>query len=103
VEIPRTCSTIKYGLIMVAGDINLPQIDWTDDFSHTPDGHHSRLVIEGVQEFGFTRHVTKETRYREGVRPSVLDAILSSEEGLVENLTYQPPTGSSDHVTSAGI
>ena len=36
--------------------------------------------------------------YREGVRPSVLDAILSSEEGLVENLTYQPPIGSSNHV-----
>ena len=98
VELLRACSASKYGHIMIAGDVNFPQIDWTDGFSHAPDGHHSRLFIEGVQEFGFTQHVTKETRYREGVRPSVLDIILSSEEGLVQNLTYQPPIGSSDHV-----
>ena len=38
------------------------------------------------------------TRFRQGVSPSTLDAILSNEIGLIQNLVYLPPTGNSDHV-----
>lgn len=82
---------------MVAGDVNMPHIDWGDNFSSVPDGHYSHSFIEGIQECGFFQHVTRPTRYREGMSPSTLDIILSNEEGLMK-LAYLLPIGNSDHI-----
>ena len=76
----------------------MPQIEWDSSFSSAPDGHFSHMFIESIQECGLVQHVTKATRYREGVTPSTLDVILSNEEGLVQNLVYLPPIGNCDHV-----
>ena len=98
VELLKTVTHRSYSHILVAGDINIPQIDWTASFSYAPDGHHSHKFIEGIQECGLTQHVTRATRYRKGERPSTLDIILTNEEGLVQNLDYLPPIGNSDHI-----
>ena len=39
------------------------------------------------------QHVTEPTRYRENERPNLLDLVLSSEEGMVQDLRYLPPLG----------
>ena len=44
------------------------------------------------------KHVTEPTRFREGVRPSLLDLILTNEEGMVAGLEHCPGLGKSDHV-----
>ena len=98
VELLQTCSGGNYSHIVIAGDLNMPQIDWTCDFSNAPEGHYSHMFIESMQDCSFTQHVTKATRYRQGERPSTLDIILSNEPGLVQNVTIHPPIGSSDHV-----
>ena len=98
IDLLRTCSAENFSHIVVAGDLNMPQIDWTSDFSYAPEGHYSHISIEGMQECGFTQHVTKATRYRQGERPSTLDIILSNEPGLVQSLTTHPPIGNSDHI-----
>ena len=97
INLLRTASEGKHNHLLVAGDINMPQIEWTSSFSGAPDGHHTHRFIEGIQECGLTQHVTKATRYREGERPSTLDVIMTNEEGLVQNLAYHPPIGNSDH------
>ena len=44
-----------------------------------------------------TQHVTEPTRYRQGEQPNLLDLILTNDEGMVQNLTYHPGLGDSDH------
>ena len=85
--------------MLIAGDINMPQIDWITNYSHAPDGHFTRGLIEGIQECDLIQHVTKSTRYRAGERPSTLDVVMMNEEGLVKNLAFLPPVGNSDYVT----
>ena len=97
-ELLKACTANKNARIMIAGDVNFPQIDWTHCYSLAPDGHYTHDFIEGIHECSLTQHVTKDTRHRIGVKPSGLDVLLSNEEGLVRNLSYLPPIGSSDHV-----
>ena len=98
VELLKSCTSNNYSHILVAGDVNISQVDWTTGYSSAPDGHHSHVLIEGIQECGLTQHVTRDTRYRQGEIPSTLDVILTNEEGLLQNLAYLPPIGSSDHL-----
>ena len=42
--------------------------------------------------------MTEPTRYREGENTNLLDLILSSEEGVVHDLSYHPPLAESDHI-----
>ena len=38
------------------------------------------------------------TRVRHGQEPSVLDLVLTNEEGMIENIEYGNPLGKSDHL-----
>ena len=84
--------------ILIAGDFNVPQIDWTNTHSEEPSGHYSHKLIECLQDHFLTQHVTRPTRYRHGQTPNILDLILSNEEGMVRDLQHLPGLGCSDHV-----
>ena len=43
--------------------------------------------IETIQECFLYQHVTEPTRHREGEGSNLLDLILSSGQGMVQNLT----------------
>ena len=45
------------------------------------------------------QHVTEPTRYRHGEEPSLLDLVLSNEEGMVYILAHEPGLGDSDNIT----
>ena len=70
VDLLQTCCTERYSHIVIAGDVNMPQVEWADNFSHAPDGHFTHTFIEGIQECGLLQQVTRATRYREGEIPS---------------------------------
>ena len=84
--------------LLVAGDFNVPHIDWSHLFSSEAEGHFSHTLIQIIQDHFLTQHVTEPTRYRPGHTPSMLDLILTNEEGMVHSLRYLPGLGSSDHV-----
>ena len=94
----KTSTSSKFSHVLIAGDINMPQIDWVTNFSHAPDHHFTHMFVKGTQECLLFQHVTKPTRYRAGEKPSTLDVILSNEEGLIKNLVFLPPVGNSDHI-----
>ena len=83
--------------ILIAGDFNYKEIDWEREYAPHTDTHLIDF-IETLQECFLYQHVSEPTRNREGDRSNLLDLILSSEEGMVRNLTYHPPLGESDHV-----
>ena len=55
--------------------------------------------INTINDCFLHQHVTERTRFRSGEEPSLLDLVLSMEEGMFYNLEYQPGRGDSDHVS----
>ena len=84
--------------LVIAGDFNLPQIDWSIAFCDAPDSHYAHKFLNAVQDCLLFQHVSCPTRYRDGCDPSLLDLVLTNEEGMVFDLEYLPGLGKSDHV-----
>jgi hypothetical protein len=61
----------------------------------------SHKFINTIQDLFLYQHVTENTRFREGQKPSLLDLILTNEDGMIKNILYQPPLGKSDHICLA--
>ena len=76
----------------------MPSIDWGSRYSPAPVGHHSHTFIDTLNDCFLFQHVTQPTRYQHGDTPSVLDLVLSIEEGMVKNLRYSADLAASDHV-----
>ena len=90
--------TLKPTHLLITGDFNAPEIDWSTETSRAPTGHWSHEFLELLRDHYLTQHVLTPTRYRPGQTPHVLDLVLTSEEGMVCDLQSHPPLGSSDHV-----
>ena len=43
------------------------------------------------------QHVKEPTRFRHGQNPSLIDLTFTNEEGMVDEITYLPGLGNSDH------
>ena len=84
--------------LLIAGDFNAPEIDWTAEVSRAPAGHWSHELLELIRDHYLFQHVRTPTRYRPGQTPNILELVLTNEEGMVCNLNSHPPLGSSDHV-----
>ena len=84
--------------LLIAGDFNLPQIDWASSFCNAADSHYAQTFLHAVQDCLLFQHITCPTRYREGDIPNPLDLVLTNEEGMLSNLQYLPGLGKSDHV-----
>ena len=85
--------------LLIAGDFNIPNIDWNSNFSAAGEGHHSHVLLEAIADCFLFQHVHQPSRYRHGDSPHILDLVLSDEVSLVQNMTYLPGLGNSDHVT----
>ena len=86
--------------LLICGDFNYPGIDWDCEFTGNEE---TRPFLDAVQSNYLYQHVCKPTRYRDGHEPSLLDLILSSEEGMVYNLKHNPGVADSDHETLSFI
>ena len=84
--------------LLICGDFNYRGIDWVNE-SAVDQSEHLATFINTVQDCFLHQHVTEPTRFRLGEEPSLLDLVLSKEEGMVYNLAYQPGLGDSDHVS----
>ena len=87
-----------YSHCLICGDFNTPQIDWSSAFCTASDSHYAHKLLEIIQDNFLFQHVVQPTRYRQGATPSILDLILTNEEGMVRNLVHLSGLGKSDHV-----
>ena len=61
----------------------------------------SRFLTD-VQDWFLFQHVNKPTRFRDDIIASLLDVILTNEEGMVASVDFCPGLGKSDHVLLKG-
>ena len=82
--------------LLIAGDFNLPGIDWENDYiEHNED--HLTEFINSVQNCFLFQHVKFPTRYRPGETANILDLIMTNEEGMISDVEHLPGLGKSDH------
>ena len=98
-ELIRKISTLGYSHVLIMGDFNYKDIKW-ENWS-TPGCNESSdefLFVEALRDSFFHQHIVQPTRVRHGQEPSVLDLVLTNEEGMIENIEYGNPLGKSDHL-----
>ena len=83
--------------LLIAGDFNYKDIDWNNEFA-TREKLHLTHFLNTLYECFLIQHVSEPTRYRDGEKPNLLDLIISGDESMVQDLTYHPPLGESDHI-----
>ena len=55
-------------------------------------------VIDKLNDLFLCQHVNEPTRYREYQSPNTLDLVITNEEHMIKDISYQPGLGLSDHV-----
>ena len=84
--------------VVIAGDLNMPQINWQLGMSTAPEGHYTHRFVNSTQDLFLHQHVLEPTRFRHGERAHTLDLIFTNEVGMVKNMQYCPGLSNSDHV-----
>ena len=84
--------------LLICGDFNYRDIDWVNE-SAVEQSDHLATSVNTIQDCFLRQHVTEPTRLKSGEEPSLLDLVLSKEEGMVYNLEHQPGLVDSDHVS----
>ena len=82
--------------LLIAGDFDYKNIGWDNKYDASGQKHLLDF-IEALQDCYLFQHITEPTRYRDNERSHILDLILSSEEGMVQDSSYHPPIGESGH------
>ena len=88
----------KFSHLLLMGDFNFNNIDWVTWKSSTQNPHDkANRFLEALRDGFYTQHVQQYTRVRGDQEPSVIDLILTNEEGMVSGVETQSPLGKSDH------
>ena len=75
--------------IVIVGDLNLPNASWS---SMTSSDSFTAELLRDLLSHGFTQYVNEPTREQ-----NLLDVVLCSERGLVQDTRVKAPVGNSDH------
>jgi len=86
----KLCS-VKH-TVLIAGDFNLPHVDWD---SMNTDGLHDdthRMFVDFVRKSGFVQFVSEPTRNN-----SILDILLANDPQVIADYKLSAPLANSDH------
>ena len=89
----------NYSHYITVGDFNLPDIDWEYCTTSTETSDINFEFIECLRDCFSHQNILEPTRARGDANPSILDLIMSNEEGMVSDILIQNPIGKSDHST----
>jgi len=78
------------------GVTNNNNIDW-ENICLTSNNSTVQSFLDTVQDLFMFQHILKPTRYRGEETPNLLDLVFTDDENMIENLTYLPGLGNSDH------
>ena len=56
------------------------------------------MLLKNLQDNFLYRIVDKPTRYRYGQKPSLLDLVITTDEGVIGDIAYGAALGKSDHI-----
>ena len=83
--------------VIMTGDINYPEIDWSREVCNTKDDHCAFRFLEIIQQNFVSQLVTEPTHHRGDQTPNVLDLVLVNQENLTSEVQLAEPIGKSHH------
>ena len=88
--------------VLVAGDFNQPDVNWETESAkfqsrNELEPNDACTFLNFFHDTYLFQHVQSPTHFRSDQRPTLIDLILSSEEGMVQNLHQKAPVGKSHH------
>ena len=84
--------------ILICGDFNHPEIEWNNETSPRDPGHKATRFMDSViRDLFLTQHVRHPTHYRCEQNPTLIDLILTNEDGMIQKITHEAPLGKSHH------
>ena len=81
---------------LIMGDFNLKEIDWENSTTITGPEHIASKFLEKTRDLFLYQQVTKPTRMRSNQTPTLLDLVMTNEEGMIDSINYLPPLWSKD-------
>ena len=90
------CEIAGENRLLILGDFNVPNIDWTNRILLPGARRLERDFFETITDNFLCQHVKEPTRFR-GTEKSTLDLIFTKEEEDVKNVKVLSPIGLSDH------
>ena len=84
--------------VLLVGDFNHPEVDWENETTPNNSDHKASIFMEKVIRDNFLyQHVRRPTHYRGEQTPTLIDLVLTNEEGMIDNITHKAPIGHSHH------
>lgn len=83
--------------LLITGDFNYPRVNWSNWTASGDESSEEFLFVETLRDIYMYQHVMEPTRARGSDNPTLLDLVLSNEDGMVDNLHHASPLGRSDH------
>ena len=96
--ISHMCQNHGKNKIIIMGDFNFPDIDWTMDISNKSEEHIASKFLSCTHENYLNQIVNSPTHFRGTQNPTLIDLILTNEADLVQDVDFHPPFGKSHHV-----
>lgn len=83
--------------VLIVGDFNHREIDWSEISSTAGEKHEATMFLETIRDSFLCQHVTQTTHHRLNSTATLIDLIFTNEENMVVNLEHKAPLGKSCH------
>ena len=94
----REVTQCDYKHLLLFGDFNYPEIDWSVEVANVPANHAAYSFLNCIQDSFLTQHVSRPTHYRHGQTANTLDLIFTGDNRLIADVDYVEPVGMSHHL-----
>ena len=84
--------------LLLMGDFNYPAIDFNNYTVNASEDSDEYKFYDKLQDLYLVQMVTEPTRFRSNQTPSMLDYVITNEENVIDDMTYEVPLGKSDHI-----
>lgn len=98
-ELMTQATNLNYKHMIIVGDFNFPDVNWTTWTNSGNENHASFHFIECLRDNFLQQHISSYTRYRDGQNPSCLDLLISDSDDIVSDVQFGDKLGASDHVS----
>ena len=97
IELLKEVSHFKHDHMVITGDFNLKQIDWSTHTVRGENTSYQHQIFDCVNDLFLTETIKEPTRFRGTNTPSALDWILTNNSQCIHDIKVGAPLGLSDH------
>lgn len=95
--LPDICHKREFSHILICGDFNFPDINWTNATVISSTESIGANFLECARDCFLWQHVMQPTHRRGGQTANTLDLIFTNEPDMIDDIQHNAPLGKSHH------